>query len=131
MLITHITTRTAWEQAQHAGEYRAPSLAEVGFIHFSRLEQVLGVANAFYRGQTDLVLLAVDKSRLKAELKDEPPVHPGPSDAAPDPENLFPHLYGPLNLDAVAVVYDFPPEADGSFKIPPAILRDIDEGMRR
>ena len=131
MLILHITTWSAWQQAQAAGEYRTASLDKEGFIHFSRLHQVLGVANAFYRGQTDLVILGVDVARLKAELREEAPVHPSALENAPSAENLFPHLYGPLNLDAVAVVYDFLPEADGSFKLPPQIERDITDGLRR
>ncbi len=121
MLITHITTRAQWEQAQKAGEYRAPSLQDAGFIHFSYPHQVVGVANAFYRGQAGLVLLAVDSTRLTAELKNEPPYHPSASDEAPAPDNLFPHLYGALNLDAVTAVHDFPPNVDGSFNLPTGI----------
>jgi uncharacterized protein (DUF952 family) len=81
----------------------------------------LGVANAFYTGQTDLVLLVVDPSRLQAELKYEAPVHPAASDTAPSAEERFPHLYGPLNFDAVLSVVAFPPGADGKFVLPDEI----------
>ena len=112
--ILHITSRAEWQQAQREGAYRAPSLDQVGYIHFSKPEQVLGVANAFYRAQPDLVLLVIDPARLAAELRYEPP------DEMPDSSQRFPHLYGALNLDAVVSVLDFPPDNDGSWSaLPP------------
>ena len=120
--IYHITTRAAADQARRSGEYRTDSLASQGFIHFSKIFQTLNVANAFYAGQSDLVILVVDVSRLKAELKFEAPAHPAGSapGAAPLPsaEALFPHLYGPLNFDAVVRQVDLPLGPDGSFKLP-------------
>jgi uncharacterized protein (DUF952 family) len=118
--IYHITTHTASEQARQKGEYRTESLADQGFIHFSQLFQTLNVANAFYAGQTNLVILVVDVSRLKAELKFEGPVHPASDGVAPLPaaDSLFPHLYGPLNFDAVVRQVDFPPDPSGRFELP-------------
>jgi uncharacterized protein (DUF952 family) len=115
--IYHITTRDAALASRTIGEYRPKSLETQGFIHFSQRHQVLDVANAFYRGQTDLVILVVEPSRLKAELRYEAPFHPFASPSAPGPENQFPHLYGPLNMDAVLEVVDFPPGADGLFTL--------------
>ena len=120
-LIYHLTTRGAALVARQTGAYRAESLDKDGFIHLSQRHQVLGVANAFYTGQTNLVLLVVDTVRLKAELKYEAPAHPMASASAPSDENRFPHLYGPLNFDAVLKVVDFPPLADGKFELPPEI----------
>ena len=102
-VIFHIAERAAWEQAVRAGQYtvstRGRSLAEEGFIHMSTESQVAGVAERFYADVPDLVLLHVDESRLTAPLQWDPV--PG----AADP---FPHLYGPLNADAVVEVEDFP-----------------------
>ncbi len=120
--IYHITTREAALAARSSGEYRPESLTREGFIHFSQRHQVLQVANAFYRGQANLVILVIEPSRLKAELKYEPPFHPSASPSAPDGDNLFPHLYGPLNLDAVLEVVDFAPGADGLFSLPATLL---------
>lgn len=120
--IYHITTRSAAQQARESGEYRTDSLASQGFIHFSQIFQTQKVANSFYAGQTDLVILVVDVSRLKSELRFEAPVHPGSAVAAPTPvpddAALFPHLYGPLNFDAVERVVDFPIGPQGSFELP-------------
>lgn len=109
-VILHITTRAAWDQATQAGAYRADSLDAEGFIHCSTPAQVIPVANAFYRGQKDLVLLCIAPDKVHAEIRYESPV---PGAAEP-----FPHLYGPLNLDAVVKVIDFPPGADGVFTLP-------------
>jgi uncharacterized protein (DUF952 family) len=97
--IYHILPRTDWHAAQAQGEYRAASLASEGFIHFSTDEQWQRVLQMFYAGRADLLLLEVDTGRLAAQLRWEPP--------APNPDNsseLFPHLYGALNLDAVITV---------------------------
>ncbi len=124
--ILHITTRDAWVDAQKAGNYVAVSLATEGFIHCSTSTQVLSVAEKFYKGQSGLVLLVIDPARLTADVKWE-----APSDGAPpagktpapppgvDHAEQFPHIYGPINLDAVVKVLDFEPGADGKFILPP------------
>ncbi|MGQ9927271.1 MAG: DUF952 domain-containing protein [Chloroflexaceae bacterium] len=108
-MIYHITRNAAWTAARAAGSYAADSLATEGFIHFSTRDQVLRVANTLFHGQTGLVLLVVDPARLSAPLRYEE-AHPG---------EYFPHLYGPLNLDAVVAMYPFSPQPDGSFHWPP------------
>lgn len=105
--IHHICARTEWQAAQQEGEYRAVSLDTEGFIHFSRQEQVQNTANNYYSGVQDLVLLKVEVTKLSSELRSDPVG-----------EDEFPHLYGPLNMDAVVEVEDFPPQPDGSFIYP-------------
>lgn len=108
-LILHITTRSAWERARAAGAYRPASLDNEGFIHFSGRDQLVRVANARFSGATDLVLLCVIAGRLTAPLTYEA--------GEPDSEEEFPHLYGPLNLDAVVEVVPFP-EHESGFELP-------------
>ena len=103
--IAHICSLDDWRSAQAAGEYRADSLTIEGFIHCSRLEQVIGVANRYYSGRSDLVLLWIDPAKLSAELRWEP------SDG-----DVYPHLYGALNLDAITQALAFPSDADGVFQ---------------
>lgn len=110
-MIYHMAPAAGWAAAQRDGVYTADSLAGEGFIHFSTREQLLRVAERFYRGQPGLVLLAVDPARLAAELRYE----------ESEPGEHFPHLYGPLNLAAVVAVYPFAPEPDGSFRLPPGL----------
>lgn len=111
--IVHITSRSAWRAAQAAGAYTADSLRQQGFIHGSRPSQVLRVANNWFRGQDDLVLLVIAPERLTADLKWEAGV-----DA---PAETFPHIYGPLNLEAVVDVLPFERDAAGDFRLPPEL----------
>lgn len=111
MFIYHITPRLEWEKARGLGQYTAPSLAQEGFIHASTREQVVDTANRFYHGQSDLVLLAIDPQRAKPEVRFDPVTTHGA-------EQKFPHIYGPLNLDAVVEVIDFPPGEKGDFSLP-------------
>ncbi len=117
-LIYHITPRTDWDVAQQRGDYRPASLESEGFIHCSTDVQAAPVANAFYSGQTGLVLLVIDTEHLSAKLQWDPPAHPAPEKAPAELRGKFPHIYGALNLEAVVDVLDFPPNEDGIFSFP-------------
>ncbi len=109
-MILHITSKQEWLDAQARGEYVAPSLTSEGFIHCSTDKQILNVANAFYRGRTDLVVLSLDETRIRSEVKWEAPA--GPPAENISEADLFPHVYGPINLDAIASVLDFQPDSE-------------------
>lgn len=111
-IIYHIISQTAWEQVAPTGLYRADTLQSEGFIHCSTAAQVRQVANRFYRGQRGLLLLAIDTERLQALVRYEAPAED------PASEERFPHIYGPLNGDAVIDVTDFEPGPDGLFAAP-------------
>jgi uncharacterized protein (DUF952 family) len=100
----HIARAADWEQARHNGAYRISSLGKLlddeGFIHLSFAHQVKPVADAFYRGMTDLVLLELDPDRVGAPVVIE---------------SLFPHLYGEIRLHAVKLVRPYRPRPDGTF----------------
>jgi uncharacterized protein (DUF952 family) len=105
--IFHITTETEWARALAEGGYygstRGRTLAQVGFVHCAFEEQVGGVANSFFRGVSELVVLRIAIDRLNAEVRYE----------APQGGNeQFPHVYGPLNLDAVVAITPLPPALD-------------------
>lgn len=108
----HIARRTDWEAAQLADNYRPVSLDTEGFIHCSTAAQLLQVANAFYRGQQDLLLLRIDPDHVAAPLRYEAPAE------APTSAERFPHIYGALNCDAVVGVQPFVPNPDGTFAFP-------------
>jgi uncharacterized protein (DUF952 family) len=95
--IFHLALASEWEAAQVSGVYAVSTLGrtldEEGFIHASRVDQWAGVRERFYTGVTEpLVLLTIDRSRLLAEVRDE---------AVPGLDETFPHVYGPINVDAV------------------------------
>lgn len=114
--VFHILPRVDWQQALQCGSYAPASLSREGFIHCSTSAQVLDTAHRWYRGRPDLLLLEIDVHRLTAPLRHEPPVNSTDERRA----QLFPHLYGPLNLDAVAAIFEFPCQPDGSFRLPGA-----------
>lgn len=110
-MIYHIASAADWAAAQRAGEYttstRGVSLAEQGFIHASTERQVAPVANMIYKGSgEDLLVLVIDTDRVVAEIRFEP---------VPGLDEPFPHIYGPLNVDAVVEARPLVPDADGSF----------------
>ena len=113
-LILHIISRSRWATAAATGFYLADSLNKEGFIHCSTPEQVLSPANALYRGQKELVLLCIDPDRVQMPVVYEDCYDTG---------QAFPHIYGPLNVDAVVNVVDFPPGKDGFFSLPVGISK--------
>ncbi len=107
-MIIHICSTTTWKAVKEQGYYEADSLKSQGFIHCSKPEQVVKVADFNFKGTKDLILLLIDEEKVKPEIKYED----GGSG------ELYPHIYGPLNIDAVIGTVDFPTEADGNFKLP-------------
>src|SRR5512139_1552762 len=103
-IILHIAQLEDWKKALEVGDYRAGSLSTEGFIHCSRPEQVLQVANTLFRDKAGLVLLCIDRDLVAAPIRDE---------NLEGGEDRFPHIYGPLNLDAVRQVINFPSGPDG------------------
>ena len=116
-MIFHITSRKAWFEAEMNGEYHVESLATEGFIHCSTLAQVLPVAENFYKGQSGLVLLVIEPTFLSSDVKWEPPSDGIPPEGVPTGDS-FPHIYGPINLNAVIKVLDLEQNTSGTFILP-------------
>lgn len=94
-MIYHVTTNAQWKDALAKGFFDESSLASEGFIHNSTEAQVSGVLERYYKDKSDLILLHIDESKLEAELRYE---------LAPSINELFPHVFGNINLDAVVKV---------------------------
>ena len=106
-VIFHITQRDRWAQANTTGSYTAESLETEGFIHCSTAVQVVNTANKYYRGQQGLLLLVIAPDMLEPELIYENPAY--------TTEAWFPHIYGPLNVDAVSATVEIEADVDGLF----------------
>ncbi|HTE52624.1 MAG TPA: SlyX family protein [Kofleriaceae bacterium] len=100
MALYHLVGRDEWARAEAAGTYAPATLADEGFIHFSTGEQLARTADRFFAGRADLLVVTVLEDRLAAPVRFE---------AADGDE--FPHLHGPLNLDAVVDVTPWPRQA--------------------
>jgi uncharacterized protein (DUF952 family) len=94
-IIYHLTTKPEWEQAQARGRYESNSLADEGYIHCSEERQIPGVLERYFQGKSQLLKLVIETSRLTSPLY---------YDWSPSIEDTFPHVYGPINLDAVISV---------------------------
>jgi uncharacterized protein (DUF952 family) len=107
--IYKICPASAWREAERHGVFRgsADDLRD-GFIHFSAASQVEGTARKHFVGQTGLLLIAIDADGLGDTLRWE--VSRG--------GELFPHLYGDLDLRHVTAVQDMPARPDGYHEIP-------------
>ena len=88
-LIYHIAESQSWELQSPGGAYRHLSLETEGFIHCSQADQVPGTLERFLPAADGLVLLEIDVEKLIPELRHE---------------NGYPHIFGPLNVDAVVAV---------------------------
>jgi uncharacterized protein (DUF952 family) len=108
-MIWHIIKSDAWISAENQGTYRAPSLESEGFIHCSTINQLLDVANNFYAGQKNLLILGIDPAKVPAEIRYEDCYETGQD---------FPHVYGAIPVTAVTQVMAFPPDSDGHFELP-------------
>ncbi len=110
MTIYHIAFATDWAQAQHDGEYRISTrgrtLEEQGFIHAGTADQVAPVANMIYGQERELLVLVIDEDRLISDVR---------YDDVPGSDKPFPHIYGPLNVDAVVQTIPLEPGPGGRF----------------
>lgn len=107
-MIYHICQKSRWEEGKASGAYEADTLEAEGFMHASTITQVVDVANAVFTGQTDLVFLVIDETKLTSELKYETASN----------GQAYPHLYGALNPDAVVKEMEYAAGEDGAFVLP-------------
>ena len=114
-VIFHIAFATDWNLAKNSPQYLVDSLKHEGFIHCSTRSQVVPVANTFFKGKTGLILLEIDPRKLKSPLKYE---DPQPKIPGFNNDEKFPHIYGPINTDAVIKTYNFNPDQNGLFYLP-------------
>lgn len=111
-MIYHLAYKNDWEQAKTAGDYRQSTkgrtLEQQGFIHgCAEPAQVDQVANAFYRGDSNLLVLVIDEAKVRSEVRRDP---------VPGFDTPLPHIYGPLNPDAVVEAVPLELAADGQFR---------------
>jgi uncharacterized protein (DUF952 family) len=107
-MLLHIALGDEWARAREEGLYLTGSLHDQGYIHCSHPHQVVEVANSVYRGRRGLVLLHIDPDRLDSRVVEE------------DGGNgeMYPHIYGPINVGAVVKVELFEPRENGFFTLP-------------
>ncbi|HEY6063768.1 MAG TPA: DUF952 domain-containing protein [Chitinophagaceae bacterium] len=96
-IIYHVTTKEGWIAAKQKGYYEHPSLKDEGFIHCSHEHQLAGVLERYFAGKTGLLRLVIDTDKLNSKFV---------FDWSPSLADTFPHVYGPVNVDAVIKTED-------------------------
>lgn len=91
-IIYHITTEAAWKDRAEKGLYEAFSLKDEGFIHCCLQEQVEAVLDRYFKGQEHLLKLEIETDKLTSPFYYE---------WSPSVGETFPHIYGPINIEAV------------------------------
>ncbi len=138
-MIFHLVSKSEWDVLLPARPYIPSTYIKDGFIHCSADEgSMLAVANRFYKGLPgEVLLLAINETKLTAPVKWEAPVHPTPAVdktvvippeviadmgttagetiSLPNTAPIFPHIYGPLNREAIVAIRVFTRAADGSY----------------
>ncbi len=105
-MIYHLAERAHWDAAAHSGSYARStlgrSLEDEGFIHASTVEQWPATRARFYAQVAEpLVLLEIDETRLTAPVRWEI--------GDPVTGERFPHVFGPVNVDAVVSTVQLDP----------------------
>ena len=90
--IYHIVERSYWEENSNQKEYFSSNFEVENFIHSSIAEQLNATANRYYKAHQEIVVLIIDLSKLVSTIKFE---------LSLSLQQDFPHIYGPINLDAV------------------------------
>ena len=92
-MILHVTSKEDWLRCEDETLYTPLAFANGGFIHACLPNQLSGVLERYFSGRRDLLLLHIDDKRLNASVVMET--------AMPGGEQ-FPHIYGPINREAIA-----------------------------
>lgn len=114
--IFHIVEKESWELAKKHGVYSPESIKIEGFIHCSKVDQILKVANTFYKDKENLLLLKIEEEKVSGKVVYEAPLE------APQSGLLFPHIYGDLNLDSVVKEFGFHKNDNHEYVLPTDLL---------
>lgn len=90
-MIYHVAILSDWEGQELSAEFKPPGYEVEGFIHCCTRDQLSGVIERYYSNYTDFLLLHIDESRLNATVKYEKSTS----------EELFPHVFGPINKESI------------------------------
>ena len=112
-------TEQAWQQAKESGQYMQSTidstLEDIGFIHATFPDQTIAMVNRHFTNRDDVVLLLAGADKISSPVKYEA--------ALSGRAGTFPHIYGPLNVDAVYAAIKLSKSDDGMF-ITPLGLKD-------
>ncbi|MEM1119042.1 MAG: DUF952 domain-containing protein [Bacteroidota bacterium] len=91
--VYHIVLPDYWQKFKDADTYKPPTFAEEGFIHCCTKAQIDYVLTTYFKGVSEVLLLKINEDLLTAKLLVEPANG-----------QYFPHIYGPINQQAIVEV---------------------------
>ena len=109
MMIYHVVTPTDWQDWRDKTYYEPKAFPSEGFIHCCEFQQLQHVTTSYFAGHDNLLVLCIMPERLTALIRYEDLTNSGIP---------FPHLYGPLNKDAIRRVVRLDRSPDGTFRFP-------------
>lgn len=114
--IRHLVRASEWQAWPTTEPFRPDGFERDGFMHCTAEPEILlQVANnVFKETPGEFLVLVIDPARVRAPVKFEAPVPP-PPESHPLARHLFPHIYGPLNQDAVVSLHPARRAEDGTF----------------
>jgi uncharacterized protein (DUF952 family) len=115
-MIYHFITQSNLSKYLSDSEFRLPSLESEGFIHCSTLDQVIAVANFLEPYSEEMQILEIDESKLRPEVKYEDAMNNGV---------LYPHVYGPINRDAIVAEFHLDWDGEDGYQLPEALRNDL------
>lgn len=124
--IYHLTPASYYQRQPLDQPYQTPTLAEEGFIHCTAgVEKLVEIANTYFADLRDeLLALEIDPARLTAPLRFEPPIAPAHTTTSPaqraaaERDTLFPHIYGPLDRQAIVNCIALQRDPTGRWQMP-------------
>lgn len=108
-----VLTLEEWGQAQDSGIISTEIDQKDGFVHLSFLSQLHLTLSLYFNKEEKVMLLQLDQSRIKSNLKFETSIPSGKR------LGVFPHYYGQLELVAISNSWQLKKDA---FELPIEIL---------
>lgn len=106
----HLVPRGEWEATDPSAPYVPSAFAADGFVHCTDgADELAATANRYFSAfNGELLALVLDTARLGSPVRYE------------DPRRVYPHVYGPIEREAIVNVLQMPRAADGTYLPPPA-----------
>jgi uncharacterized protein (DUF952 family) len=124
--IYHLTPASYYHRQPENQPYQTETLVQEGFIHCTAsVEKLIEVANVYFADlRDDLLVLEIDPAQLTAPLIFEPPIPPINAPVVTEETStshsntLFPHIYGPLDRQAILSCFVLQRDPVGRWQMP-------------
>lgn len=117
-MIAHCMKKNTWNKLRNDAYWGYQDLENEDLIHCSPIKYLWRVLPNFENEEEELVIICIDEEKLKAEVRYEDDDGCG---------RYYPHVYGPINSDAVTMVLDYLKDDEGHYMKNPELGDIADE----